>query len=93
MVPHPNHLRLRAGMPVGNREHVAKTIRSGATTLARRRDSAYGDQSSEGTYRWGYVIGLMVATLQGPRRHPLMGIEIDQETGGEECGRRGECLK
>ena len=37
-------------------------------TLAGRSDAAYGDQSTGGRCRLGYVTGLMSSTLKGPCR-------------------------
>ena len=37
-------------------------------TLVGLSDAAYGDQSSEGKCRVGYVVGLMSSTAKGPFR-------------------------
>ena len=37
-------------------------------TLVGWSDAAYGDQSTEGKCRLGFVIGLMSSTLKGPFR-------------------------
>ena len=43
-------------------------IHGGAMALAGRSDAAYGDQSSLGNCRLGYVIGLLSSTQSGPCR-------------------------
>ena len=41
-------------------------MRCEATSLVGRADAAYGDQSTHGKCRLGYVVGLTSSTLRGP---------------------------
>ena len=47
--------------------HRGAKIHDGIMTPVGRPAAAYGDQSTAGKCRLGYVIGLMSFTLRGPR--------------------------
>ena len=51
----------------GKMRQREEEIHEGPTTLVGWSDEAYGDQSTMGKCRLGYVIGLMPSTLRGPR--------------------------
>ena len=51
---------------MGDKRHRKGTIHGNGMTLVGWSDAAYGDQSSKGKCRLGYVIGLMSSNLCGP---------------------------
>ena len=85
--PHPRKPLGWGGKVQGDLRQREDRVHCGSMTLVGRPDAAFGDQSTAGKCRFGYVSGLMSSTLKASMSHFAVNLQVRQGNGEEQAGR------